>query len=136
MLINQFLSLKIKPPKNYDLPLPLHGIIIYVITSNMHDNFTIIIIYNKITFLYTTLTPKIKGKGMQIYLISHTQVCDIKKNAHLSVRYKRYRTLILIKTFQTILEPFYEMVISPQLYIGSPNHYDCGFEFLCKYFRN
>ena len=27
-LINQFLSLKIKPPKNYDLPLPLHGIII------------------------------------------------------------------------------------------------------------
>ena len=42
-LINQFLSLKIKPPKNYDLSLPLHGIIIYVITSNMHDNFIIII---------------------------------------------------------------------------------------------
>ena len=87
-------------------------------------------------YIYTTLTPKIKGKGMQIYLISHTQVCDIKNIAHLSVRYKRYRTLILIITFQTILEPFYEMVISHQLYIGSPNHYDCGFEFLCKYFRN
>ena len=40
------LSLKIKPPKNYDLPLPLHGIIIYVITSNMHDNFIIIIYSN------------------------------------------------------------------------------------------
>ena len=27
--------------------------------------------------LYTTLIPKIKGKGMQIYLILHTQVCNI-----------------------------------------------------------
>ena len=92
--------------------------------------------YQEVIRIYTTLTLKIKGKGMQIYLISHTQVCDIKNIAHLSVRYKGYRTLILIKTFQTILEPFYEMVISHQLYIGSPNHYDCGFEFLCKYFRN
>ena len=87
-------------------------------------------------YIYTTLTPKIKGKGMLIYLISHTQVCDIKNIAHLSVRYKIYRTLNLIKTFQAILKPFYEMVISHQLYIGSPNHYDCGFEFLCKYFLN
>ena len=86
--------------------------------------------------IYTTLTPKIKGKGMQIYLISHTQVCDIKNIAHLRVRYKIYHTLNLIKTFQAILKPFYEMVISHQLYIGSPNHYDCGFEFLCKYFLN
>ena len=87
-------------------------------------------------YIYTTLTPKIKGKGMQIYLISHTQVCDIKNIAHLSVQYKIYRTLNLIKTFQAILKPFYEMVISHQLYIGIPNHYDCGFEFLCKYFLN
>ena len=33
--------------------------------------------------IYTTLTPKIKGKGMQIYFILHTQVCDIKNIAHL-----------------------------------------------------
>ena len=83
--------------------------------------------------IYTTLTPKIKGKSMHIYLILHTQVCDIKNIAHLSVR---YRTLILIKTFQTNLKSFYEIVISHQLYIGSPNHYDCGFELMCKYFLN
>ena len=85
---------------------------------------------------YTTLTPKIKEKGMHIYLILHTQVCDIKNIAHLSVRYKRYRTLILIKTFQTNLKSFYEIVISHQLYIGCPNHYDCGFKLMCKYFLN
>ena len=28
--------------------------------------------------IYTTLILKIKEKGKQIYLISHTQVCDIK----------------------------------------------------------
>ena len=94
--------------------------------------YTYTYVYNNI-YIYTTLTPKIKGKSMQIYFISHTQVCDIKNIAHLSVRYKKYR---LIKTFQTILEPFYEMVISHQLYMGSPNHYDCGFEFMCKYFFN
>ena len=90
---------------------------------NNHHNYIII---------YTTLTPKIKGKSMHIYLISHTQVCDIKNIAHLSVRYKKYRTLI--KTFQTNLKSFYEIVISHQLYIGSPNHYDCGFAniFLIK----
>ena len=87
-------------------------------------------------YIYITLTPKIKEKGMHIYLISHTQVCDIKNIAHLSVRYKKYRTLILIKTFQTNLKSFYEIVISHQLYIGCPNHYDCGFELMCKYFLN
>ena len=72
---------------------------------------------------------------MQIYLISHTQVCDIKNIAHLCVRYKKYRTLILIKKFQAILKPFYEMMLSYQLYIGSPNHHDCGFAniFLIKH---
>ena len=77
--------------------------------------------------MYTTSTSKIKGKGMYIYLISHTYV---------SVRYKKYCTLILIKAFQTNLKSFYEIVISHQLYRGSPNHYDCGFELMCKYFLN
>ena len=68
--------------------------------------------YPLYSYVYTTLTPKIKEKGMHIYLISHTQLCDIKNIAHLSVRYKKYRTLILIKTFQTNLKSFYEMMIS------------------------
>ena len=64
-------------------------------------------------YLYTTLTPKIKGKG-KIYLIyrSHIQVCNIESIAQLSVRYKH-----LFITFRTILKSFDEMVTSHQLYI-------------------
>ena len=39
--------------------------------------------YWGITYKYTSLTSKIKGNGMQICLILHIQVCDIKNVAHL-----------------------------------------------------
>ena len=45
-------------------------------------------------------------------------------------------TLIFIDTFQTILKSFNEMVKIHQLYIGSPNHYKCGFDLMCKYFQD
>ena len=60
---------------------------------------------------------------MQIYLMLHTLVCDLKNI-----------TVILIGILYH--ETLYEILISLQLYIGSPNHYDCGFELLCKHFLN
>ena len=101
-----------------------------IISNSLKINIFKHLVYIRI---YTTLTPKIKGKGMQIYLISHTQVCNIKYIAHLSVRYKKYRTFILIKTFQSIIKFFDEIVINHQVYIGSSNHCDCGFELTCNF---
>ena len=56
-------------------------------------------------------------------------MCNIKNIAHLSVRYKRYRTLILINTFQDIIRSLVCGIEIGTAYIGSPIGCDCGFEF-------
>ena len=48
-----------------------------------------------------------------------------------AILFIKYRTLTLIKTFQINWKSFHEVVISHQLYIGSPNHCNCGFELMC-----
>ena len=74
-------------PDMYALSPRASGIHIRQSTRAHVITYTYIHIY---IYIYTTLTPKIKEKGMHIYLISHTQVCDIKNIAHLfSLRHSK-----------------------------------------------